>query len=82
MKPEGVGGKGAELVNLPFPRKFWRTLPEMGRRERFPVFAYPTRKQFDDEKREDAPLLKTTRSQKMRQVTGAKFRVTGVSEIS
>ena len=22
----GGGGKGAELVNLPFPRKFWRTL--------------------------------------------------------
>ena len=26
-EPEGVGGegRGAELANLPFPRKFWRT---------------------------------------------------------
>ena len=29
VEPEGVGGgggRGAELVNLPFPKKFWRTL--------------------------------------------------------
>ena len=46
------------------------------------VFASSTRKQFDDTKREDTPPLKTTRSQKMRRVTDAKFRITGVSDIS
>ena len=46
------------------------------------VFASLTRKQFDDAKREDAPPLITIRSQKTRWVTDAKFRVTGVSDIS
>ena len=55
---------------------------ELGRRERFRVFASPTRKHFDDAKREDAPPLKTTRSRKTRRVTDAKFRVTGVGDIS
>ena len=55
---------------------------ELGRRERICVFTSPTRKYFDDAKREDAPLLKTMRSQKPRQVTDAKFCVTGDSDIS
>ena len=46
------------------------------------VIASPTRKHFDDAKRKDAPPLKTTRSRKTRRVTDAKFRVTGVSDIS
>ena len=50
---------------------------ELGRRKRFPVFASPMHKHFDDVKREDAPPLKMTR-----RVTDAKFRVTGVSDIS
>ena len=49
---------------------------------RLRVVASPTRKQFDDAKREDAPPLKTTRSRKTRQATYAKFRVTGISDIS
>ena len=47
----------------------------------FRDFASPTRKHFDDVKREDAPPLKTTRSRKERRVTDAKFCVTGVSDI-
>ena len=75
--------------------KFWKTqggavpsitdiysLTELGRRERFRVFASPTQKHIDDAKREDASLLKTTQSRKMRQVTDAKLRVTCVSDIS
>ena len=54
---------------------------ELGRRERFRVFASPTQKHFDNAKRKDAPLLKTTRSRKTRRVTDAKSRVTGVSDI-
>ena len=55
---------------------------ELGRRERFRVFASPTREHFDDAKREDVPPLKTMRSRKTRRVTDVKFRVTGVSDIS
>ena len=39
---------------------------ELGRSAHFRVFASPTRKHFDDAKREDAPPLKTTRSRKTR----------------
>ena len=55
---------------------------ELGRRERFRVFSSPTRKHFDDAKREDASPLKTTRLRKTRRATDAKFCVTGVSDIS
>ena len=56
-------------------------ISEQGRRERFCIFASPTRKHFDDAKREDAPPLKTTRSRKTQRVTDAKFCVTGISDI-
>ena len=46
------------------------------------VFASPTRKHFDNAKCKDAPPLKTTPSRKTRRVTHAKFRVTGISDIS
>ena len=49
---------------------------------RLRVVASPMRKQFDDAKHKDAPPLKTTRLRKTRQATYAKFRVTGISDIS
>ena len=55
---------------------------EVGRRKRFCVFASPTRKQFDNAKHEDRPLLKMMILQKTLQLTDAKFRDTGVSDIS
>ena len=55
---------------------------ELSRRKHFHVLASPMRKHFDDAKREDTSLLKTTQSRKTRQVTDAKFRITGVSDIS
>ena len=35
----GGGGRGAQLVNLPFPRKFWRTLRSYMNRLPFKVFS-------------------------------------------
>ena len=61
---------------------FVSTDAELGRRERLRIIASPTRKHFDDATRKDAPPLKTTRTLKTRRVTDAKFRVTGVSDIS
>ena len=55
---------------------------ELGRRERFRVFASPTQKHFDNAKREDAQPLQMTRSRKTRRATDVKFCVTGVSDIS
>ena len=52
-----------------------------GQTQTFSRLASPTRKQFDDAKREDAPPLKTTRSRKTPRAKDAKFRVTGVSDI-
>ena len=45
-------------------RVYILSLSELGRRERFCVFASLTQKHFEDAKREDVPPLKTTQSRK------------------